>query len=128
MRKFVTVYPYFTLMVIDNLVYKLRVTNSVQYMLEGAAPLGASESLRELNSWIFKLVRSCLRLSPPCPLSFVLYFVLLYCHDSCVCLLLLFHPFCFRVRGILYGIHTSCMGSPFYAVHTKWSLAFKTAI
>ena len=51
-RQFVTVDSYFTFMVIDNLVYKLRVTNSVQYMLEGAAPLGASESLRERNSQI----------------------------------------------------------------------------
>ena len=43
---------------------------------------------------------------------------------SCVCFFLLFHPCCSHARGILCGIHTLCMGSPFPAVHARLSLIF----
>ena len=56
--------------------------------------------------------------SPPCPCFFLPDF-LKFSHYFCVCFFLLLHPCCSHTRGILCGIHTSCMGSPF---HAEWSL------
>ena len=63
---------------------------------------------------------------PPlqCPRSFLPYFILLFNYYSCVCSYLLLHPCCFHARGILCGIQTSCMRSPFPTVHTRCSLVF----
>ena len=61
---------------------------------------------------------------PSCPGSFFLPdFLQLSCYYSWVYFLLL-HFCCFHARSILCGIHTSCMGSWFPAVHTRWSLVF----
>ena len=35
-----------------------------------------------------------------------------------------FLPCCSHARGILCGIHTPCMGSPFPSVHTRWYLLY----
>ena len=67
--------------------------------------------LLDLQSWL-GLVWN---FSPSCPRSFFPYFILLF---------LLFRPCCSRARGILCGIHTPCMGSPFPAVHAEQSLVF----
>ena len=66
--------------------------------------------------------------SPSCPRSSFPYFILLYYYDSCICFFLLFHPCCSHARGTLFEIHTSCMESPFPAVHTKWSLVFQSFV
>ena len=60
--------------------------------------------------------------SSSCPRSFLPYFLLFSCHYYRVRFFLLLHPLCSHARGILCRIHTPCMGSPFHAVHTKWSL------
>ena len=67
---------------------------------------------------------SCLGLSSQCIRSFLPYFLLLLYCVSCVCFFLFFHPCYSHVRGILCGIHTSCMISPFPTVYAKWSLEF----
>ena len=71
------------------------------------------------------LVRSCLGLCPlQCPLSFLLYFKLLVYYYSGVCFILLLHLCSFHAQGILCGIHTTCMRSPFLIFHAKWTLVF----
>ena len=40
--------------------------------------------------------------------------------------LYLLHPRCFHTRGILCGIHTSCIRAPFSIAHAKWSLVFRS--
>ena len=59
-----------------------------------------------------------------CPRSFLPDFLLIDLVHSGVCFFLMLHPCCSNARGILCGIHTPCMRSPFPAVHAKWSLVF----
>ena len=56
----------------------------------------------------------------------VLFFQISYYSNyySCVCFILLFHSCCSHARGILCGILTSCMGSPFPIVNAEWSHVF----
>ena len=55
-----------------------------------------------------------------CPLSFFPYFLLLSYNYPGV-FLLLSPPCCSHAQGVLCGLHTSCMGSPFPIYYTKWS-------
>ena len=43
---------------------------------------------------------------------------------SCVCCILLFYPHFSHAQGILCGMNTSLMGSPFPIVHAKWFFFF----
>ena len=70
------------------------------------------------------LVRSYLGLFSFVPTFIFSYFILLYYYDSCVCFFLLIHNYCSHALGILCGIHTSCIWSPFPVVHGRWSLIF----
>ena len=65
------------------------------------------------------LLNKYLKKIPPTFLFHISYYYVSY-----VCSFLLFHPCCSHARGILCGIHTSCMGSPLSVVHAKWCLAF----
>ena len=73
------------------------------------------------------IIRSCAN----CPclglFPFVATFQIL--HDSYyysrVCPYLLLRPCCSHARSMLCGIHTPCMGSPFPAVHARWSRVFR---
>ena len=67
-----------------------------------------------------ELVRPCLRIFPLIVShSFLLYFILLFYYDSCVCFLLLCHHYSSHARGIPCEKHTSCMGSSFPVVPTR---------
>ena len=71
------------------------------------------------------LVRPCLGLFPLCahgPLFQISYYSL----ALLFCFFLLLHPCCSHAQCILCGIHTPCIGSPFPAVHAKWSLVFQS--
>ena len=85
--------------------------------------VGALASVGELDSWIPCACRPCLGL---CPRSSLPYFLLLSCYYSCVCFFLLLHPNCSHARGILCGIHTSCMWSLFPTAHAKWYVVFRS--
>ena len=65
------------------------------------------------------IVRPCLRLY--FHISFFqiskIFFAIILMSASC---------FALTARGILCGIHTSCIGSPFPTVLTKWSLVFRS--
>ena len=61
---------------------------------------------------------------PSCLRSFLPDFLLLYCYYACICSYFLLHPCLSHARGILCGIHTSCMRSPVSTVHTRCSLVF----
>ena len=74
------------------------------------------------------LVRLCQTFPPRDHFPFFHIFLLLFCYYSCVCFLLLLHPRCSHARGILCGIHTSCMGSAFAASHTTRCLVFRGEI
>ena len=43
----------------------------------------------------------------------------------CLFLPLVSHPCCCHARGILCGMHTSCMGSPYPIFHAKWPLVIR---
>ena len=66
--------------------------------------------------------------SPSCPRLFLPDFLILSCYYSgvCFCFFLLFHSYYSHARGILSGLHTSCMGSPFLIaigvlyIEAKW--------
>ena len=68
------------------------------------------------------LVRPCLGHFPPysahVPFLDFSYYSLLYM------ILVYASPCCSHARGILCGIHTSIVESPFSIVHAKWSLVF----
>ena len=72
------------------------------------------------------LVRSCSGLFLSyCPRPFLLHFILLFYYYSCVCFFLLY-TYCSHARGILCGMHTPCIWSPFPTVYAKWSLVFRS--
>ena len=58
------------------------------------------------------------------PRSFLPDFILLFNYYYCVSFSLQFHYCYSHTRGILFGIHSSCMGFPFAIVHAEWSLVF----
>ena len=97
-----------------RLVYRLGQFVSLIYGRETRVPQGAPQvDLQRQIGLVWDFL-------PSCPLSFLPYFILLFNYYSCVCFFLLFHPCCSHARGILCGIHTSCMGSALPIVYAEW--------
>ena len=89
-------------------------------MVKGVATLGKrnsykSSALVSLCIGLFFLVPTFLSCRPLAAIFL-----------SCICFFLLLHPFCSHARGILCGIHTTYVGSPFPIVYAKWSLVLRS--
>ena len=97
-----------------------RLSQLVYSMVGGLAFLG------ELNSYSLNASQA---LFGTYPLRAHVPFFQISCYSLAlflVCFFLLLHPYCSHARGILCGINTSSMGSPFPIVHAEWCLVFQS--